>query len=181
MTLDTSTLGYYNTAVKDWYCESGEYEVIIGSSSRDCRLAGSIRIDSPAKPQPDFTKSAPSYYRLENKEFTIDEKEFATLYGRTPPKSGGRASRPYSPENTLEDVAHTFIGKIIMMYANWTARKVSKAEKEQEGMMAATIREMSFFAMAASGEEMLPEHVMEGIIEFLNGRYIAGLRKLLKF
>lgn len=181
MTLDTSTLGYYNTAIKDWYCESGEYEVIIGSSSRDCRLVGSIRIDSPAKPQPDFTKSAPSYYRLENKEFTIDEKEFAALYGRTPPKSGGRASRPYSPENTLEDVAHTFIGKIIMMYANWTARKVSKAEKEQEGMMAATIREMPFFAMAASGEEMLPEHVMEGIIEFLNGRYIAGLRKLLKF
>lgn len=178
--LDTGTFGYYNTLIKDWYCESGTYQIIVASSSDNCRLMESIYINSPLKPQPDFTKRAPGYYGMSDKVFEIGKKEFEALYGKELPLCHEMARRPYGPENTLEDISHTLIGKLMIMYADRIASKVTKVEKEQEGMMSAMMKEMPFFAMVASGEGMLPEHVMEGILELLNGHYIKGLRKFLK-
>lgn len=180
LTLDTSTFGYYNTLIKDWYCESGEYKIMIGASSKACELLDSIQIISPNMPQPDYSKNAPAYYQLSKEVFEIDKREFEVLYGSTLPVDIPRAERPYGPENTLEDVNHTLLGKVILMFADRMARKVAKVEKEQEGMMSATIKEMPFFAMVANGEGGLPENVMEGILEMLNGHYFKGIRKLLR-
>ncbi|MDF2842897.1 MAG: bglX [Herbinix sp.] len=180
MTLDTSTFSYYNTLTKDWYCESGDYQIMVGTSLNDNSLKESILIISPIMPQPNYTISAPSYYQLSNKMFEVDKREFEALYGSALPVDSQKAKRPYGPENTLEDVNHTLIGKVILMYADRMARKVAKVEKEQEGMISATIKEMPFFAMVANGEGGLPENVMEGILEMLNGHYFKGIRKLLK-
>jgi len=45
-TLDKRSFAYYNTDIKDWYVESGEYQILIGSSSRDIRLEGTIEVQS---------------------------------------------------------------------------------------------------------------------------------------
>jgi beta-glucosidase len=180
VTIDTSTLGYYNAIIKDWYLESGIYHIMICSSSEDCKLQASIYMNSQEMPQPDFTKSASTYYQLPKKEFVIEQQEFEALYGNKIPPSNYRAKRPYNLNNTLEDVSHTLVGKIIIMYAARMARTVTQAEEEQEGMMSAMIKEMPFFAIVASGKGMISESMMKGIIELLNGHYIKGLFKLFK-
>jgi beta-glucosidase len=179
VSLDTSTFGYYNTIIKDWYSESGKYQIMVGSSSQECTLKASIYMNSPEKSQPDLTKRAPTYYQLPKKEFEIKSQEFEALYGTKLPISDCRASRPYNFNNTLEDISHTLIGKIMIMYADRMARKAKEIEAGQEGMMSAMIKEMPFFAMVASGEGMT-ESVMEGIIDLLNGHYIKGLFKFFK-
>ena len=45
-TLDIRTFAYYEPRIHDWFLESGEGIVEIGSSSRDIRLRGSVRIAS---------------------------------------------------------------------------------------------------------------------------------------
>ncbi len=180
VSLDTSTFTYYNTIIKDWYAQSGTYQIMVGPSSKDCTLLASINMSSPEKPQPDLRKLAPTYYQLPTKEFNIDKREFEALYGKNLPISEGTASKPYNWNNTLEDVSQTLIGKIVMMYANKISGKVTKDEEEQEGMMSAMIKEMPFFAIVASGEGMVSESMMEGIIDLLNGHYMKGLIKLLK-
>ncbi|MTI58975.1 MAG: glycosyl hydrolase [Firmicutes bacterium] len=45
-TLDKRSFAYYNTEIKDWYVESGEYEILLASSSRDIRLKGKINVES---------------------------------------------------------------------------------------------------------------------------------------
>lgn len=178
VSLDTSTFGYYNTIIKDWYSESGKYEIMVGSSSKDCTLHSGIYMNSPEKAQPDLTKTAPTYYKLPKEEFEMESREFEALYGKELPVSDCRYARPYNWNNTLEDVNHTFIGKIIIMYGERMISKVSEVEEEQEGMMSAMIKEMPFFAIAASGE--ISESMMEGIIDLLNGHYIKGLFKFFK-
>lgn len=178
--LDTSTFGYYNTIIKDWYSESGNYLIMIGPSSKDCTLQASIYMNSPKMLQPDLEKSAPTYYQLPNNEFEINQTEFQTLYGETLPISDCKTSRPYGWNNTLEDISHTLVGKIVNMYADRISRKVSEAEEGQEGMMSATIKEMPFFSMVASGDGMVSESMMEGIIDLLNGHYIKGIMKVFK-
>lgn len=44
MELNGRAFAYYHVGIHDWYVESGEYEILIGSSSRDIRLHYTIRI-----------------------------------------------------------------------------------------------------------------------------------------
>ena len=81
-------------------------------------------------------------------------------------------------EHTIEDIRHTVIGKIMNWYANRIAREAAKAEEGQEGMMAATFKEMPFFSIVASDEKIISERMMEGILDLLNGHIIKGLWRL---
>ena len=45
-TLTKRAFTYYETRIHDWYAESGNYEILIGASSRDIRLAQTITIQS---------------------------------------------------------------------------------------------------------------------------------------
>lgn len=50
VSIPIAELGYYNTALHDWVTESGEYDILIGSSSQDIRLFGSVMYENPAMP-----------------------------------------------------------------------------------------------------------------------------------
>jgi beta-glucosidase len=45
-TLDPSATAFYSTAKKDWVTESGQFDVLVGSSSRDIRVKGSFTVES---------------------------------------------------------------------------------------------------------------------------------------
>lgn len=180
LTLDTKTFGYYNTIIKDWYAESGEYEIMVGASTKDCSLNSKINLESTEQAEPDFRKSAPTYYQLPKEIFTVDSKEFEALYGKSLPVSNSQITRPFNQNHTLEDIKHTFVGKLVNRYADMILNKVSKLEDGQEGMMTAMIKEMPFFAMVASGDGLITESMMEGILDLLNGYYVSGVKKVLK-
>jgi beta-glucosidase len=43
-TLDRSAMSYYSTEKKDWVAEPGQFDVLVGSSSRDIKLKGSFNL-----------------------------------------------------------------------------------------------------------------------------------------
>ena len=45
-TLDKRSFAYYEPRISDWYAESGEYEILIGASSRDIRAAAKVCLTS---------------------------------------------------------------------------------------------------------------------------------------
>lgn len=53
--LDKRAFAYYETAISDWFVEYGEFEILIGASSRDIRLSGSVYVNSEAKLPVHFT------------------------------------------------------------------------------------------------------------------------------
>lgn len=178
--LDTTQFGYYNTLLQDFYTESGKYEIMVGSSSEGSFCKKEVSLCSTACEQPDFRKEAASYYLLGDGTFRVDGKEFQALYGKELPENDTRIRRPYNKYNTLEQVRHTLVGKIIILYADMVARKITKTEKEQMGMMSAMIKEMPFYAMVTSGDSLISESMMEGMLDLLNGHYIKGFKKLFK-
>ncbi|HEY64224.1 MAG TPA: beta-glucosidase [Caldilineae bacterium] len=52
-TLDREALSYYDPVQKAWVAEAGEFEVLIGSSSRDIRLRGTFTLKTTALVGPD--------------------------------------------------------------------------------------------------------------------------------
>lgn len=49
--LDYRSFAYYNVSLKKWHVENGEFEILIGSSSRDIRLTGIIDMQLPRTKQ----------------------------------------------------------------------------------------------------------------------------------
>jgi beta-glucosidase len=45
-TLDKRSFAYYNTTISDWHVETGDYSILVGSSSRDIRLCGKVKVIS---------------------------------------------------------------------------------------------------------------------------------------
>jgi len=44
--LDKRSFAYYNTEISDWYAESGEYKILVGSSSRNIREETTVELES---------------------------------------------------------------------------------------------------------------------------------------
>jgi beta-glucosidase len=44
--LDKRAFAYYNTEIKDWYVESGEFEILVGKSSKDIILKEKVKVNS---------------------------------------------------------------------------------------------------------------------------------------
>jgi len=58
-TLDKRAFAYYNVDIKDWYVETGEFEILVGSSSRDIRLKETIKVNSTTRMKKKFTRNTP--------------------------------------------------------------------------------------------------------------------------
>lgn len=54
-TLNKRSFAYYNVELKDWHVESGEYEILVGSSSRDIRLKEMVKVQSTVKISKEIT------------------------------------------------------------------------------------------------------------------------------
>ncbi len=50
--LDFSSFAYYSVSLDRWLVENGDFEIMVGSSSRDVRLTGRIKIELPDDEQP---------------------------------------------------------------------------------------------------------------------------------
>ena len=48
-TLSKRAFAYYNTKIKDWHVETGEFEILIGKSSQEIVLSGLVRVNSTTK------------------------------------------------------------------------------------------------------------------------------------
>ncbi|GAE89727.1 beta-glucosidase [Acetivibrio straminisolvens JCM 21531] len=57
-TLDKRAFAYYNTKIKDWHVESGEFLILIGKSSRDIVLKESVRVNSTVKIRKRFDENS---------------------------------------------------------------------------------------------------------------------------
>ncbi|MCR5282127.1 MAG: glycoside hydrolase family 3 C-terminal domain-containing protein [Lachnospiraceae bacterium] len=57
-TLDQRAFSYYETAISDWFVESGEFEILVGASSSDIRLQKTVYVEG--------TKKLPVVYDLDS-------------------------------------------------------------------------------------------------------------------
>ncbi|MGB4659991.1 MAG: glycoside hydrolase family 3 C-terminal domain-containing protein [Mobilitalea sp.] len=178
--LDTKDFGYYNTIISDWYAESGEYTIIVAASCSNCRLEKTVEIHSKDQPQPDLRSTAPTYYHLSNQKFEINDKEFCALYGKPLPISDSIACRPFDAGNNLLDVQSTVTGKLFKKIAGNMTKKVTQSSEEEEGMMINMMQEMPFHSLVTTGEGMISEKMMDGLLDLMNGHYGKGIVKIIK-
>jgi beta-glucosidase len=180
MSLNKRSFSYYNVDIKDWYVESGDYEILIGSSSEDIRLSKSIYVQSTSESHIDINNFSDlkSYYEISNDNYKI-LSEFEKLYGKKIIINSIDTKGKFNRNTTLEEIKDTFIGKIILKIINSQMNKIlGNIDQKQVNMMKNMVNQMPLrnFSMLSGGKVSLD--MLDGMILIMNRKPLRGLIKL---
>lgn len=181
ISLEVKDFGYYNPLIRDWYTESGEYQILVGPSVAECPLQATFKVISEDMEQPDLRTAAPSYYNLSStsQDIRFPDQDFEALYGKPLPPMDYQPTRPFHSGNTLEDIQHTFTGRLVGKMMKRIAKKMAGGSKEEEQMVQATIEEMPIQALFSTGN-INPEKLLGALMHVINGHFFRGMFALLK-
>jgi beta-glucosidase len=163
--------------------ESGTYQVLVGSSSRDIRLKGEVAVQSTANQVevPAYRDTASIYYNLPAGSLDIPLEQFEAIYGRKLP-SGERDPRaPFTVNSTLGDARHTTVGKYLY---NMFHKKMLEMLNSGEGMdqsMTRMIEAMLVdFPLRAFSMSGMPFAMIDGMVALLNKKYLKAVVKMVE-
>ncbi len=176
-TLDKRAFSFYNTAVSDWTIEEGDFEILIGSSSRDIRLTEKVFVQADKVDMPDYT-GLDAYYNMEGVEDIPDDQwvklKGAPIADNSPTKKGEYNMNSTVGECNLNVFARCF-QRIFLFFAKRAIPKDSPPSMFRttiEGAKSMPIR--NFYEMSGG---IVPYATCEGILIALNGRPFKGLIK----
>ncbi|ERJ11774.1 beta-glucosidase [Haloplasma contractile] len=187
--LTKRAFAYYNENMNDWHVESGEFTILIGSSSRDIRQRATIYVKSsqPDVNVPDYRETAPTYYKLTDSEFTIEDSEYQAVYGKELPASSYQKGDKFTMTSPLEDVRATFFGRIVYNAAVKELKKMTGGadsnqahENLQVRMLEAVVKEMPFRSLVTMSNGAVSPAKAKALLKLINCQYIRGLIGLMK-
>lgn len=176
--LGRDAFSFYNTEINDWCVESGDFEILVGSSARDIHLSGVVKVEGEEDSAniPDYTASAPLYYHLSGAR-EIPQEQFEALIGRKMPDDLLPKKGELDMNSTLEDAEVSMFGRIVKRGVYRFSDKVlpkdaGEFEKKmvREGAMSMPVR--SFFAMTNGA---ITYEASLGLLKAFNGETVKGL------
>ncbi len=183
-TLTNDAFAYYNTAIKGWHVEKGEYEILVGASSRDIRLSKAVSVSESKKAEvPDTRKTLPAYHHLSSGVLDIPDAQFETLLGRPIPSGDAVPAPPYTTTHMLMETKRHWFGRLIIAVSKRQVKSMMDKEDVQAGNQAmheAQAIELPLRALGQLGGDALPKYFVKGFIEILNGHFFKGLRWMIK-
>jgi len=89
LTLDKRSFAYYNTELKDWHVVSGQYEVLVGASSRDIRLSATLHVSSTVVLAAVFHRNSTFGDMLAHPKAAPIVKQFMSMFASSAGNEGG--------------------------------------------------------------------------------------------
>lgn len=182
--LDKRAFAFWNTAIGDWYVESGAFDILVGASSRDIRLQAGVKVTSsdPDAAVPNDRENLPAYYSGDIQN--VPDAQFEALLGRPIPNPVRDANLPLDINSSLELAENTAAGKVI----NGALRSVIKAiagGASNEGMMLAMATQIPIRCFVSMSMGVFSEDMAQALLDILNGKsalvgvgkIVAGLTK----
>ena len=106
LTLGKRAFAYYNVNIGDWHVETGEFDILVGASSRDIKLSAAIQVASTVDAEiPNYKETAPAYYTADISAMTGEQ--WATVYGQELPSAERDTTKKITIYNCLDDASHT--------------------------------------------------------------------------
>lgn len=176
--LDSRAFAYYNTEINDWHIESGEFDILVGASSRDIRLTATVNVLS-ARPEvvcPDYREITPSYYTLP--EEGISAEEYEKLLGR--PLEGNAPFRKgeLTINNSVEQCAVNGFGKFLLGVLVFGS-KIVAIGTENPDMITRSVRDMPLRSFSGFTGGIVSQWSVSGLLDMCNGTK-GGFKKLLQ-
>ncbi|MFH2038460.1 MAG: glycoside hydrolase family 3 C-terminal domain-containing protein, partial [Chloroflexota bacterium] len=153
--LDRRAFATYNTDLKDWTVEAGEFEILVGASSRDIRLSASLEVtcDHQAAPIPE-RDGCPAYHYFP-KGASVSQNDFESLLGKPLPANVGSKKGSYSINTPVGDMTDSWVARWLHAYMSKQILKLMAGKEDTPTalLMASMVKEapMRSILMAADG------------------------------
>ncbi len=176
--LDKRSFAFYDVERKDWVVETGEFEILVGASSRDVRLSAKVFVNGVT----DVTPTEEGTFYKDPKGYAeIPSKEFENLLGRELPCNEPYKKGEMCETNCIRDIDVCSFGRffkwLVYKAAPIAAPKNSPASMKrmlQEGAMDLPLRNM--YAMTNG---IVPRRTVEGLIVRLNSYPFKGMGRFI--
>jgi beta-glucosidase len=175
--LEERDFSYWNPIVHGWRVAPGEYGILIGSSSEDIRLRGSVILDGSIEEMPDLTKAAPEFHDLKRLK-RISRESFEAALGRKVPE---HSALPITRFSTLKEIRLTFVGRLIekLVGKGGGGEAAPQEGQDLQVMLDAQADFLPIFALVAFTGGAVSFEALDGLIMAMNGRYLRGIAKFL--
>lgn len=174
--LSKHAFSYFNREKMEWDTEDGEYEISVGSSSRNIHLTQSIDIVG--------STHVVDVYNDKYKEIdihNITSSDFEEIIGYSLPKSTWDRKAPLDENSIIEQGRYK---SRTGLFINSTIDKLSDfyiwRGKPIAGNNVRFAQNMPFRGVARMSNGMVKMEAMDGLILMFNGRFFKGLGKFLK-
>ena len=178
LTLNRRAFTFYDVPSRDWVVEAGDFEILVGASSQDIRLSASLSLAGQGVVSSVNKEERAAYYSL-SAETEFSQADFEALLGRPVPPNEQPRKGSYSLTTSLGDLRGSFLGKQLYKVAK---REAAKTIVDEGDPIVSKIVETSIneAPLRSFGNALSPSQV-EGMLLLLNGRYLKGVRKLVRF
>lgn len=171
--LDKRAFSFYHTGEEDWVVEPGTYEILVGASSRDIRLKGSLEV-SAQQPSP---IEQPAVYSTFPKGSPVSQPDFAALIGEPIPENRKPVKGAYTLNTPVGDMRGSFIAR--QLY-NFMESQMAKMIEGQEGtptayLMQAMVQEMPLRSIMMMGNGPFNREMLNALLDMVNGHFFKGL------
>ena len=170
---------YYNTEANKFAIEGGDYEVLIGKSSKDIVLKSNIKVtgDGLEKLLLDKYSKLTDYYNP-SVPFKADKRQFEILLGHKASEGEFDKKGEFSDSSCLEDLRSTFIGKVLYNFVSKSPLKVleDNADEGMKNNASSMLLTIPLRAITMSGR--ISKKQVDGIVDIANGHFFRGLIKL---
>ena len=172
--LDDKAFRYFNVKKNAWEIESGEYEIFVGASVADIRLAQTVTVTREPAPTP--YKNLPSYES--GKIGDVSDEEFESLLGR--PIPDGHWSGEFTANDALCQMYYAKTGLARLVYRILTRMKKKAEDKGKPDLNILFVYNMPFRAIAKMTGGMVSGKMVEDILLMVNGHFWRGLGRVIR-
>ena len=162
--------------------EPGEFEVLIGASSRDIRLSGTVEVTSTLQVVVDpVQRRKLQCYHAPATSFPIARLAFEALCGRTLPSNDLAEGDEHTLNTPIGDMRDTIAGRLLYKVIQRKIDKMTEGGNDDEPisiMMKRIGEELPLRGMMMSSGK-ITHGMLDGVLMMINGRAWRGMRKLL--
>jgi beta-glucosidase len=174
ISLDTRSFAYYNAPKGTWALEGGEYEILVGPSSRELPLQATVQVSGDGYEELLLNQktNCPEYFDLSKKELVISDGSFEALYGQKLPPSKRNPQGPFDRNSTLSEIKHLEVGKKLIEQISRNASQLFGG-KDDSGlllMIENMFKDMPLRGLTMMSGGVLSPPILDSLIDVLNGK-----------
>lgn len=165
--LGKRAFAYYNVNIGDWHVETGDFDILVGASSRDIKLTETVKVTSTVAAEiPDYRNTAPAYYTADLSE--MKGEQFAAVYGQELPSAEFDTTKKIDIYCCLNDARHTkWGGRICRLIENIMGKMGSDANGDGK-MLAAMATQIPIRNFIAMSMGVFSPEMADGLLMILN-------------
>ena len=169
---DERTFRYWNIKTNSWETEGGEYQILIGASSREIKLSGSIVREATDGGMEVYDAALiPSY--MSGQIESVSDAEFAAILGHGVPD--GSWGGEITENDAICQLRYAKSGFARFVYRRLETMKLKSEKEGKPDLNTLFIYNMPLRATAKMTGGMVDMNMVDGMVTAVNGHFFKGL------